>query len=513
MKNHAEITSMTTPYSLPKNSHRPAGITLQDWHPQTTGTDEDSEEEPPAPLNILYTLYATDSKTAWAAEYAAGEQNSGDLPSATYTVVELNSEQGNLKPAERLCALPEQEHLATVVALVVSQGHEQVWLEHLPGGTLQQVLAARKTLTGSEVASLAEDLAEAVDWLHRQQLAFSDLSSVDVGFDARGRAKLILPEKELRGAPDAMCEDAYSRDISRAAGLIWLAITGEDAGELSQRAPLSMTHPDYPTQLGVVLEALVDRTGGHTLQEAAAILRNRFGQAPVNLFESVHPSQRGLLTAAPLSQESSATLNVKRSSSEPYKSRVRDLNRPVRRLAPSLNLKKWMLPTLAALLLAGGAVAALQVLGQDGAPRAESAQGQQAPAEESAPSPDASHLLGDLIEARNLALRESDVAAIADYASADSQIARSDRNLMEEDTDGRLAATRLVVLESQLLDREENSLRLTATFSAEGVPGSAAAENRENNIALVNGQMQQKVTVTLEKTPQGWRLSTVEPAT
>ena len=91
----------------------------------------------------------------------------------------------------RAAAALSHPHIATLYDYGEAEdGRPYMVLEHLPGGSLEDRLAARAQLSDDETARIAGELAAGLAHAHERGLVHRDLKPANVLFDAEGRAKI-----------------------------------------------------------------------------------------------------------------------------------------------------------------------------------------------------------------------------------------------------------------------------------------------------------------------------------
>lgn len=295
--------------------------------PDTDVAPDVAANDAPATAQIPHTqlkfsLGATAKSSLWAAEYdPTAEHNPLGLPAGPYTLEEIVRHDHStqlLRPAERLCSLPEHPHVATVYAIASGKTHDQIWYEEAEAGTLADVLEKRGKVSAEEVAKITAALAQGLNWLHEQQMVFEGFSAERILFTLSGDIKLLAPTKDLRGSTSAVLHDGVEQDTAAVAALIWRCLTGENPGSYSQRIPLKLLLPDSHPELGATLEKAIDRDKPQpTLTEIAALITHHYSPGEVDLFASAHPSVRSYIPAVevPAEKQNSAKWRFRRSRS------------------------------------------------------------------------------------------------------------------------------------------------------------------------------------------------------
>lgn len=473
---------------------------------------------------LKFSLGSTAHSSLWAAEYEpAPEQNPLGLPAGSYTLEELVRNERSvhlLRPADRLCSLPEHPHVATVYAIASSKAHDQIWYEEAEAGTLADVLEKRGKISAEEVAKITAALAQGLNWLHEQQMVFEEFSAERVLFTLSGEIKLLAPTKDLRGSTAAVLHDGVEQDTAAVAKLIWRCLTGELPGVLHQRAPLKLLIPDSHPELGATLERAIDREKPQpTLTEISALITHHYSPAEVDLFASAHPSVRSYIPAIEVPTQSQL------GSKSRFGRRI-----PAKSVAKSAQKKQpqWFHPAVitASLCAVSGAVFLLgHYLDAENVPLAAQTSSTPtktppAPSSSSAsagatssslpalttPSteehPDMNVLLTSLINQRNQVLASGQSQNVVRYTVADSTLANADAELISRDTKRQLAHMPLEVtrIESVEEDAQPHQKAVIAVVSRGPAPEAQAS-----------GAGQQRVKFVVEEKGHEWKIISATP--
>ncbi|MEH0110104.1 hypothetical protein V6N00_10365 [Tersicoccus sp. MR15.9] len=287
------------------------------------------------------------------------------------------------------CGLPDHRHRA-------------VLMDHLPGGSLAEVVAARGPLSPGETVTVVAPLAQLLAVGHAAGLTHGDVSPGNVLFAIDGRP--VLADWELAGRPGrpgppdagtdgfrdpAVTSEGLLRpaaDVYALAALAWFCLTGRVPGPAEHRPPLPILVPAVPRELAVLLDRGLDPDPGMR-PGAAELARGVFASAPpepVDLHASAHASVRPELVTrmdAPLRRrrrsiraDGPGTSRAAARSWEPYAARRRDGGGPTaaplgRRSSPRpVVRRRWVLvAVLLAAALGGGAALATPTPGTGGA--------------------------------------------------------------------------------------------------------------------------------------------------
>ncbi|WP_346844313.1 hypothetical protein [uncultured Rothia sp.] len=465
---------------------------------------EKANVQKPALTDLHFSMYSDDQRSMWSATYSPQPKfNPLQIPAGNYCMEEIHRTENFeaiLRPAERLCSLPQQENIATVYAIATAGNRDQIWYEPVDAGSLATVITERGKLSGNEVASISEGLTAALTWFHEQQMGFSALDASRIFFTSAGKLKMLAPDTDLRGKPLSVAESYYEQDTAAAASILWECLTGEAPGEPRKRPPLKLLLPETKPELGVTLEHALEREKPQpSLQEINSLIQNHFSEQSVDLLASAHPSVRGRLPARRPSLQPK-----KRSWSNNLKSR--------RVLATCL---------LAALLGAGGYI--VSVKSEDGGAEQVSALNSVTSAEVSSPTgssmipsaspetePSPELILRDLLNQRNETLAQKNTKNITAYAVSDSDLSHQDAELIEQDSAGDLANMPLNLDNAKTLDLSENKIKLKAQVSTTA-PESISSANLQAPGAVIEGNIvKQTVTFALEEQDGFWKISRVE---
>jgi formylglycine-generating enzyme required for sulfatase activity len=91
----------------------------------------------------------------------------------------------------RLAVRLKHPHIVPVLDFGEAEGRYYLVMEYLPGGSLARRLQVQGAFSLADAADLAGQVADALDYLHAQNLAHCDLKPDNVLFDAEGRAVLV----------------------------------------------------------------------------------------------------------------------------------------------------------------------------------------------------------------------------------------------------------------------------------------------------------------------------------
>ncbi len=509
---------------------------------------------------LQFSISASSEKTHWIAKYhPETENNVLGLDPGEYSLIEIVDAQnhpGQLRPAERLCSLPEHPHVLTVLALATANQREQIWYEPAHAGTLEAVLDQRGQLTGGETALMIEQISTALRWLHEQQMAYEHLSPEHIVFTLEGTVKLTAPDKDLRGSQQALAEAAYHHDISRLATIIWRCLTGEEPSEYSIRTPLKLHLPQTNPELGKVLETAIDRKKPlPELAEISSLLSHDFSPVAMDLFASAHPAIRPLLPARILQKDEETKTSYRKKSDLPKngnRAQTRSLFTP--RNAEKSPKKKGpqVLPLsstpathrrgeILRKVLIGGGILAIIAIGayaipqllpspnHSESPKEATAIVQTSPSiTPNAPEPSSSttatqEAIGEessestihhLVNLRNAVLATGQPQRISEYAVEGSLLAAADEKLIQQDHNGSLAQRALHVVETEELHRDERTAVIRATVALPTASGEAIPTTNIPGVQHTEQGLVQTVDFTLvQDSDNKWYLEQAEPVT
>ena len=193
-----------------------------------------------------------------------------------------------------------------------AEGRPYIVLEHLPGGSLEDRLAARRPLPDDETTRVASDIAAGLAHAHERGVVHRDLKPANVLFDAEGRAKIadfgiaqltgavtltdagtvlgtaayISPEQTY-GDPTTPATDVYSFGV-----VLYRMLTGRLPFESESPVELAAMHrdaeppelreirPDAPPALAAVAMAALAKAPDARPADGQAISRALGSQAP-----------------------------------------------------------------------------------------------------------------------------------------------------------------------------------------------------------------------------------------
>src|SRR6478735_6291347 len=184
-------------------------------------------------------------------------------------------------------------------------------MDYAAGGSLQQLVRARGTLSVGETVTVLTPIAQVLGYLHGKGFTHSDVAPGNVLFTAHGKPMLAdlgvarmvgdangVPDRHTDGFADPAPVDAVraglqpERDVYAAAALGWYCLTGQPPPPSAARPPLSLLVPDVPAELAAALEAGLsdDRRRRPAAAELATTVYRSAAAFPVDLSRSVHDS-------------------------------------------------------------------------------------------------------------------------------------------------------------------------------------------------------------------------------
>ena len=213
----------------------------------------------------------------------------------------------------------DHEHLVKAYGVVrtdkpgrtgeAEEGSFGLLMDYAAGGSLQQLVAARGTLSVGETVTVLTPIAQVLGYLHGKGFTHSDVAPGNVLFTAHGKplladlgvARMVgdasgVPDLHTDGFADPAPVDAVraglqpERDVYAAAALGWYCLTGQPPPPSAARPPLSLLVPDVPAELAAALEAGLsdDRRQRPAAAELATAVYRSAAAAPVDLSRSVH---------------------------------------------------------------------------------------------------------------------------------------------------------------------------------------------------------------------------------
>jgi hypothetical protein len=215
----------------------------------------------------------------------------------------------------------DHEHLVKaygVVSLDVPGGTDEpgkgsfgLLMDYAAGGSLQQLVTARGTLSVGETVTVLTPIAQVLGYLHGKGFTHCDVAPGNILFTAHGKplladlgvARMVgdasgVPDRHTDGFADPAPVDAVraglqpERDVYAAAALGWYCLTGQPPPPSAARPPLSLLVPDVPAELAAALEAGLsdDRRRRPAAAELATAVYRSASAFPVDLSRSVHDS-------------------------------------------------------------------------------------------------------------------------------------------------------------------------------------------------------------------------------
>ena len=520
--------------------------TFQPRQPSTTTPQPFSE--PSSTMTPTISLGSLHGSARWVIEYHPGENNDPlHLAAGEYNLCDVTGEtpakSQTLACAERLCALPTHDQIATVQAVLSTADTESVITDATAGGSLHQVLNARGHLHPAEVATIAENTWAGLQWLHRHQLGFHELSAGHIAFDITGGVKFLPADRELRGATEAVSVRARTRDHSRLARIWWRCITGDDAMP-ENRLPLSLQCPDYPEQLGPLLESIMDECAEEgALDEVVSLLRHSFTPEPVDLHSSADPSVRGRLPT----RTDDGSYRAMTPQAPRHSQRTQATAHPRRRAEgrrrrggmSTARLPRWVRPAPPAVVafglcaVVGGAVflagqhredystpqSATATTDQVHPPGTQqpaslpsASAASQATASENLTADEAQRQLNELMQHRAQALRTQDEGLIGRYAEEGSALASADAAMVSQGAGGEMHELQLRVENVRVVSSTAQQATVVADLKATGYHPQPEELAQRPGVSLSGDGAVQRVSFTLAKgEAQGWRVREAVP--
>lgn len=546
--------------------------------PLATAQESGPEEggDLPTDVQVRYALESGPHHSSWMVE--CGQTTAGQLglEPGPYTLIQVGTEDtGRVKAAERLCALPAQENLLTVLAVTAGRS-EQVWCQPAQAGTLADYCEARGQLPLAEASLVASGLTRALAYLHTQELSYTALDASQLAFTVEGELKLLPPDRDMRGETEARQARSRAEDTAACAAILWLCLTGQEAAAQRFRKPLHLSVPEASEALAKTLEDAIDsRSQQPTLTEIGALFELARDPQPLELYRSAHPSVVPLLPALRPTRAPEPEPEKRWGKRPQVIGRVPDLS--AHRLTGSKKAgqgllaggKKLSLPLALGCLLVTLGLGGYQLVGQGGeaqsgesqvsssavasagpgeqgedsggeGPQAQGVDASQALVGQGSPSgaevggagraqsgdslkelksgeldeAELAQELAHLVELRSRALAQQDTLAISSYALPDSELARADEALLAQAGAASLAGTETLLQSLEKVDQgEEGELRALVVVRARGYkPQASDGDLAAQGITrLADGSLDQRVELTLKESGQGLRLVRAQP--
>lgn len=254
----------------------------------------------------------------------SGESGSGE-PGAADSRPEVAREE-DVRRELLVMSVLDHEHLVKAYGVVrtdeADEGRFGLLMDYAAGGSLQQLVTARGTLSVGETVTVLTPIAQVLGYLHGKGFTHSDVAPGNVLFTAHGKplladlgvARMVgdpfgVPELRTDGFADPAPVDAVraglqpERDVYAAAALGWYCLTGQPPPPSAARPPLSLLVPDVPAELAAALEAGLsdDRRQRPAAAELATAVYRSAAAAPLDLSRSVHDTVLpDLLTRRPV---------------------------------------------------------------------------------------------------------------------------------------------------------------------------------------------------------------------
>ncbi|MDQ0617952.1 serine/threonine protein kinase [Arthrobacter globiformis] len=243
----------------------------------------------------------------------SGTVESGTVESGTADSQPAVTREEDVRRELLVMSVLDHEHLVKAYGVVRAGGPEEgsfgLLMDYAAGGSLQQLVTARGTLSVGETVTVLTPIAQVLGYLHNNGFTHSDVAPGNVLFTAHGKplladlgvARMVgdasgIPDLHTDGFADPAPVDAVraglqpERDVYAAAALGWYCLTGQPPPPSAARPPLSLLVPDVPAELAAALEAGLsdDRRQRPAAAELAMAVYRSAAAAPVDLSRSVH---------------------------------------------------------------------------------------------------------------------------------------------------------------------------------------------------------------------------------
>jgi len=194
-------------------------------------------------LKIIEQLHSASQSAYYRARVAGMTQEvllllAGPLQGDPSTVARL------LKDARRQTQL-EHPHVANVHGADYTQDHVGLWMEALPGQTLEQWVTSRGPLDVSEASAIARDLSSAVAAFHRAGLVHGAVHPANVF--RRDDGRVVLAASLCAGAPSA----SASSPQPEASDIVGLGLTLQFLLSGAYPGPAAVDACDAPITRGL----------------------------------------------------------------------------------------------------------------------------------------------------------------------------------------------------------------------------------------------------------------------
>ncbi|WP_237232714.1 hypothetical protein [Rothia nasisuis] len=520
----------------------------------------------------LYRVESGPHHATWVVSCGYEGASELGLQAGPYTLTLLNQEARSTRAAERLCSLPTYPHLLRVDAITtaeqqaskegektgagVEKGNAHIWYEAAEAGTLADYCAARGPLPVGQVTTVVRAVIAALTYLHANQLTYSSLTAETVVFTVEGIPKLLAPDLDLRGEPEATQAARQAEATAAAAALIWLCYTGEQPHSQRLRAPLPLAVPEASEALARTLEDAIDsRAHQPTLTEIGALVDLTADPEQLELHLSAHESVRPRLPAYSV-PEPQAKTRQKLARRTVLGQATQLTGRSPKKRRPNLGDKSLLRSKKAGVsragtrqasrpvFLGGLAITGLlvlmlgghQLVGNQGAdaptppapetpadlPQQEAQPDRQVRAgdtgtgwgsEAHIDEQELATALTELVATRSRVLASGDSAGISDYSRVGSLLAQADEQLLNHPQAGQLAGMQTRLLSIQALSaQQDGSLRAEVTVAATGyAPGESEAELKAAGITVEEADVTQTVALTLELVEGRYLLTDASP--
>ncbi|MGN7251330.1 serine/threonine protein kinase [Arthrobacter sp. SAFR-014] len=285
-------------------------------------------------VKLALKCFGRPSGTVESGAVAAGALESGTVESGGVESAAAGSGAADSRPALTreedvrrellVMSLLDHEHLVKAYGVVTvdepgrtdqpgrtdepGEGSFGLLMDYAAGGSLQQLVTARGTLSVGETVTVLTPIAQVLGYLHGKGFTHSDVAPGNVLFTAHGKplladlgvARMVgdssgVPDRRTYGFADPAPVDAVraglqpERDVYAAAALGWYCLTGQPPPPSAARPPLSLLVPDVPAELAAALEAGLsdDRRQRPAAADLATAVYRSAAAAPVDLSRSV----------------------------------------------------------------------------------------------------------------------------------------------------------------------------------------------------------------------------------
>lgn len=459
----------------------------------------------------------------WLLEHESGRHHVAfKTPKSAEDLVMLSQEAELAKELEHqnIVRLLKDDAYAAIPGLAPDAG--TCW-EFLPGGSLGSMISAGGPLSVAQTVTVVLPMVQVVQYLHAKHIVHGDISPRNVLFDLTGRPVLIDlgsaratgQAKLVTGTPGFMAPEILetqaplvglgaSADVYSLAAIAWFSLVGTAPGPPHTRVPLTTLQPDLDHDIVEVLEAalLEEPALRPGMEQLLASVAHWAIPEPVDLYASVGEEYELLLpTRKPRTSTTTGRRSTRNSASTRHQ---RSPGGSSARSTANRILAQRVFLGLSLFALATGTV-----LTAIYAPN-ESWQQTGVHADQAVPdhntTVDFQQVVDELAKARSAAWALADAHMVADYAVQDSELFRSDTEVLESvaEMGHRLDGIRMRGAVESIEELPEGA-QVQVSWRIDGY----VQRDASGGVVQQVRSRQDQVGLVLVETPHGWRMHDV----